>query len=236
MRPTSTAAGPSVTTAKVLATALTAAAGSVDAIAFTTLGDTFASVMTGNLVLLGIAAGRQDASMAVGLAVAVVGFVLGSLAGSAIAGSGTGRGVWPRRVTAALTVELAVLAAFLALWETSGAATADRADGARLVLLATATVAMGLQSGAIRAVDVPGLSTTYLTGTLVGFLHDLVTTGRPPWRSAAILVALVAGAAVAVVLLNLAPRVPPALPVGLVLVVVVVTWSALLRDRRGASG
>ncbi len=162
--------------------------------------------------------------MALGLAVALAGFVVGALAGHHTAGPGPADGgVWPGRVTLTLAIEVLVLAAFAILWSMSlgsDPAPAEPAASIRLILLAAATVAMGLQSGAVMAVGVSGLSTTYLTGTLVGFLRGVVRPGRPPWRSAAVLTSLVAGAAVATVLLQFAPVVAATLPAALVVVVV----------------
>lgn len=53
----------------------------LDAVTFVRLGNVFSSVITGNLALLGIAAGRPEAALALnaGLVIAVAGAALGTL-------------------------------------------------------------------------------------------------------------------------------------------------------------
>lgn len=205
--------------ATTLAIALTVVTGATDAISFLGLGSVFSSVMTGNLVLLGLSAGRPDGRLAVHVAVVIVGYVLGTVVGSRIAGSPTpGRPTWPRRVSVALLFEMLAYAGFLAGWEASGA---HPSGEAQLVVLAAAGLAMGVQSGAVRAVGVPGLSTTHLTGTLVAVLGELATGRGWQWRNISILTGLVIGAAGGGALVVHAPAAAPALPVGVLALVLV---------------
>jgi uncharacterized membrane protein YoaK (UPF0700 family) len=191
----------------VLAVVLTVGTGATDVASFTRLGEVFASVMTGNLVLLGFAAERLSGALAVHALVAFAGYVLGvaigsrlttartaggataaagragggtAAAGTAAAGTaGTDRGgEWHRAVLAGLLVELALLAAFAVGWELAGAAPGG---AGQLALLAAATAAMGTQSVAARHLGGPAggpVSTTYLTGTLTGAVAALVTPGQ----------------------------------------------------------
>jgi uncharacterized membrane protein YoaK (UPF0700 family) len=211
--------GPPLTLGLTFSVALTVVTGAMDAITFTRLGEVFSSVMTGNLVLLGVSAGRADGDLAVHVAVAVAGFVGGVLLAGVITGPPTrAAGRWPPRVSAALAVELALLAGFFAGWAVRG----GRPDGTvQVVLLLLAATAMGVQTGAVRAIGIGGLSTTYLTGTLAGILATLVTDGRLQRRSLIILAALIVGAAVAALLVTHVPTAAPALPVALLLVVLV---------------
>jgi uncharacterized membrane protein YoaK (UPF0700 family) len=186
--------------AGVLAGGLTIVSGSIDAISFMRLGKVFSSVMTGNVVLLGIAAGNRDAGLAGHVAVAVAGYVIGTAIGAPLvarahAGSGEpGRpvSVWPERVSVVVAVETCVLMAVLGGW----LAVSGRPQGAsQILLLAGTSAAMGMQSAAVRAIRVPGLiSTTYLTSTLTGVVAALVTREEIPWRGAAMLLALFIGA------------------------------------------
>lgn len=64
---------------------LTATAGALDATTFIGLGSVFASVMTGNLVLLGLSAGKSDAGLAIASGIALAGYVAGTLVGAGIA-------------------------------------------------------------------------------------------------------------------------------------------------------
>jgi uncharacterized membrane protein YoaK (UPF0700 family) len=211
--------GPPLTLGLTFSVALTVVTGAMDAITFTRLGEVFSSVMTGNLVLLGVSAGRADGALAVHVAVAVAGFVGGVLIAGVITGPpARAAGRWPPRVSAALGVELALLASFFVGWAVRG----GRPDGAvQVVLLLLAAAAMGVQTGAVRAIGISGLSTTYLTGTLAGILATLVTDGRLQRRSLIILAALIVGAAVAALLVVHVPTAAPALPVALLLVVLI---------------
>ncbi|HVT68249.1 MAG TPA: YoaK family protein [Trebonia sp.] len=167
--------------------------GAVDAVTYLRLGRVFGSVITGNLALLGVAAGLREGSQAVSGGVALAGYALGVLAGSAVAGpKADEQPVWPARATLALGVELLVLAGFSGGWL---AAAGTPSGTMRLVLLAVAAGAMGVQSAAVRLLG--QMSSTYLTSTLTGVLEALAHLRVPKeWqRSAGVLVALVAGAA-----------------------------------------
>jgi uncharacterized membrane protein YoaK (UPF0700 family) len=211
--PTSRASGLSrrVTTAAVL---LTIGTGATDVASFTRLGGVFTSVMTGNLVLLGLAAARTSGSLAVHTVVSIASYVLGvAIAARVIAPGRQGAGeVWPPLVTAALAVELVLLAALAAGWELAGARPAGLSQ---FVLQATAAGAMGLQSAAVRGIGVPDISTTYLTGSLTQLVTRLVTPGQagqaawPGWRLAGPLLALAAGALAGGVLIASAPAAAP---------------------------
>lgn len=187
-------------------TLLAAASGVVDLWAVTSLGGPFAGVVTGNLVTVGGAAGRGEASAVWPPLTAVLGFAAGVAVWSF---------AWrrrPRAVAVPLLVELAVLAALAVAWAVPGVPT--------LVLLAGAALAMGGQSSvALRL----GESTTYLTGTLTGAVVA-GATGGGQGRVAALkqLAAVVAGAAAAAVVLGVLRTAVPMLAIVLVIVALVV--------------
>lgn len=197
----------------VLAAALAFASGAVDVAAFTRLGQVFCSVMTGNLVLLGLAVAHASGDLAGHTAVAFAGYIAGAALGSRIGGRSRHHEdvLWPAPVTATLAVELLVFAGFTAGWVLTGG---HPAGAWQLGLLAVAALAMGLQSAAMRNVGTT-LSTTYLTGTLTSAVASLVTPGQLRRRNGlnvAVLVALAAGAAAGGVLLAALPRAFPILP------------------------
>jgi uncharacterized membrane protein YoaK (UPF0700 family) len=204
----------------VLAAALAFDTGAMDVVSFTRLGDVFSSVMTGNLVLLGLAAARQSGELATHTALAVAGYVTGAALGTWIAGLPRPcEQTWPVAVILTLVVELAVIGAFSAGWELTHA---QPTGGPQLVLLVIATLGMGLQSAAVRGLGTT-VSTTYLTGTLTGVVASLVAKQRSPHldhRSVAVLTAVAAGAAVGGVLIRTAPAVFPALPLTTLTVVI----------------
>ncbi|MFG1866962.1 YoaK family protein [Micromonospora arborensis] len=205
-----------------LVVVLTFLTGSADAIGFLSLGGAFSSVMTGNMVLLGLSAGRGEAELAVTSGCAIISFIVGVLAGARVVGSAQPDDpVWPRRVTWALVLELLVFVVFLVVWEvTLGTPDAH----VHLALLLLSAAALGVQSSAIQRFGVAGLSSTYLTGTLTSLIAGVAA--RSPWDSlrpkAQVLLALMVGAAVgALVALHLPVVAPALLIVPLVLVIVV---------------
>jgi uncharacterized membrane protein YoaK (UPF0700 family) len=206
----------------VLAVALTFGAGAMDVASFTRLGGVFSSVMTGNLVLLGLAAARPSGELAVHTALAFAGYVTGAALGTWIAGSPRPHEqTWPVAVTLTLVVELVVMGAFGAGWEL---AHARPTGGPQLALLALATLGMGLQSAAVRGLGTTvSTSTTYLTGTLTGVVASLVAkqqTRHLDHRGVAVLTAMAVGAAVGGVLILTIPAVLPVLPLATLTVVI----------------
>lgn len=207
-----------------LVVVLTLTTGAVDAATFLRLGNVFSSVVTGNLVLLGIAAGRQAGSLALNGGAAIAGYAAGVLAGGALAGTPTrDQPVWPARITVALAAELVAMAGFTSGWLLTGG---RPAAGARLSLLALAAVAMGIQTAAVRRLG--QMSSTYLTSTMAGLLTALALRRWPAdWqRSAGTLVALVIGATLGALT---ATQAPAWLPVVIIVPLAVVTAVATFR-------
>ncbi|MCK2215767.1 DUF1275 domain-containing protein [Actinomadura sp. ATCC 31491] len=201
-----------------LAVVLTLGTGALDVAALARLGGVFSSVMTGNLVVTGLAAGTAAPGQLATAATALAGYVTGVLTGTLLTGRVPLKPKGARGVLVALAAELVVLAAFAAGWEAAGG---RPAGGALHVLLALASGAMGVQSAAVRALAGHGaVSTTYLTGTLTGVVAALVTLGRPRGaraRDLAVLAAVVAGAGGGALLIAYAPAALPAVPLTAVL-------------------
>ena len=61
----------------LIAIALTFASGATDVASFTRLGDVFTSVMTGNIVLLGLAVARESLTLASHTLVSICGYITG---------------------------------------------------------------------------------------------------------------------------------------------------------------
>jgi uncharacterized membrane protein YoaK (UPF0700 family) len=196
---------------------LTGAAGYVDAISYLALGRVFTANMTGNTVLLGLSLVQGDADGAGRALLALVGFLLGGAAGAWIAYRGPSEEGWPRGVTIALIVEC-VLLATLANDQSSILA-------GRVTL---AAVAMGIQSAAARRLDIFGVATTFVTGTLTNLISLVVRHGVLPSASghgkrllAAVWIVYVLGAMAAGATLQVAPDLAWLLPAGVVALVVV---------------
>ena len=175
---------------------LTFAAGSVDALSYLGLSRVFTANMTGNAVLLGLAISQTQELQVAHSSAAIVGFVLGVILGARLVGSGRERIVWSRRISAAVGVECALLLVFALGWWLSG----PSAAGAGLAgLIVLAGLAMGIQSAIARRLAVPGVSTTFVTGTITALLTELTAVSGATGdrrRMAAAISALVAGAVV----------------------------------------
>lgn len=199
---------------------LTAVTGAVDAIGFTRLGGVFTSVMTGNMVLLGVSAGKSDVSLGIHTGVAFVCFISGSLVGARVAGHATkDQDFWPRPILTALALELAVLTVFAIWWESVGAVPTGSSEYAMLGINA---VALGIQSAAVLRFGISGLSTTYLTGTLTQLVASFTKRHEPiVGRNVNVLLALIVGAGLGAAVAIKVPRAAPAVPVGILAFVVV---------------
>jgi uncharacterized membrane protein YoaK (UPF0700 family) len=173
-----------------LVVALAAISGAVDVTTFLLLGRVFSSVVTGNFVLLGLAAATGDGQDALHAGLAIAGYAAGVLAGAPIAARPHSRRTWPVPVTRTLGAELCVLLAFTVVWETS-----QRTGGSQLALLILLAVSLGLQTAAVRRLG--QMSSTYLTSTFAGVLTGLVVggTAEARWRGVGVIAALLLGAA-----------------------------------------
>jgi uncharacterized membrane protein YoaK (UPF0700 family) len=204
-------------------------AGVVNVTSFLALGKVFSSVITGNLVVLGMAAANVQPGLALRSGLALAGYSAGVLIGAPIAARGR-RQVWPVGTTAALCAELCLLLVFTIGWEAG-----RHQPGWRLALLILLAAAMGVQSAAVRRLGT--ISATYLTGTLTGVLTGMITANRQAghWRDVAVLVALATGAGAGAALIRLAPAWLPVLTL-LPLCAVIAAASGFGRRTAAASG
>jgi len=85
------------------------------------------------------------------------------------------RGEWPRAVTHALAFEGLLLGVFAAVWHITQT---SRTPAITNILIVLSGLAMGIQSAAVRHLGVPGVATTYITGTLTSLVADFVVWYR----------------------------------------------------------
>lgn len=218
-----------------LVIALTAAAGATNVLSLLGLGGVPASIMTANLVLVGLSTTHHQGALGWHAGVALAGFV--------VAVFGTSRliralrentklpvhPVWPRSVGVLIAAEALPLAGVAVGWGLTG----GRPSGAaQLALCAVAASAMGMQSAAVRALGVAGLSSTFFTGTLTDTVRGLTGPGPIRWtRDASGVVALVAGAAAEGAMLTFGQqRLGPLLPLVLVCCVAALSLRAFSRE------
>lgn len=155
--------------------ALTWAAGNIDAIGYLGLGRVFTANMTGNTVLLGLHLGQEQGGAALRALLALLGFGVGLVMGALIVERIRGTGPWPPAVTWALALEAAMLAAFaVGTYLTASLREVIETQA----LIAVSAIAMGIQSAAVRRLNVPGIATTYVTGTLTTAVTSLIAGSR----------------------------------------------------------
>jgi uncharacterized membrane protein YoaK (UPF0700 family) len=215
-------------TRDVLLILLALTAGACDATAFEHIGGVFASVITGNLVLLGVSAVHAGGGLARFAGCSLGGYALGVIATAWACGQREERALWPASATLALALDLVLLALFALGWEWLDAAPGATAQ---LLLLATMAAAMGAQSTAVRRIG--QVSTTYLTSTLTGLLEALISwrLTESDARSVGILLAALTGAAAATLELQHAPH---WLPVAQLLPLAIVLLASTTLSESGA--
>lgn len=207
------------------------ATGAVDAFSFLT-GSVFASVMTGNLVLLGLGAARHEGTVAVHAGVALGAYLVAAGGGARTCRAGSlGAKAWSAGTLPTLLAEIALLG-------TAGTLELVVPQSSSTWLVLTALVlgsgAMGLQSAVNRAARAAP-STTYLTGSLTETVGTLATSGRLEWRSAMVFGAAIAGAAAGAALMCVQPCLAPFLATLLLLGSLGVLGWASLRPRVGSA-
>jgi uncharacterized membrane protein YoaK (UPF0700 family) len=211
---------------------LTVVTGSTDAFGLLRLGNVFTSVMTGNMVFLGIATGERNGSIALHTGVAFAAYMLGSFIGARVAGHAPSSEThpWPRPIVVALAVELAIFVIFTVWWEIlHGAPSPD----ITYALLGLNAAALGVQSAAVLRFGVHGLSTTYLTGTLTQFVAGFTKKDEPiQVRSGLILLALIVGAALGAISALHAPLFAPFVALLALSIVVVGAWVSFHRTMK----
>jgi uncharacterized membrane protein YoaK (UPF0700 family) len=238
-----------VTVRNWLLDALTVSSGAVDAVSFLALGKVFTAFITGNVAFLGMAIASTTGSTIYGVAppriiwvlVALAGFAGGIYLGTKIVRSSrqlaTHEGerpngvVWPQGTTFALGLSLLSHLCFVLIWF---ATSARPGDNVIPVLLATWALAMGMQSAAVRNLNVGGIFTTAATATFI-FLFGAVANGVPITgderrRMRGVLVSLAIGATVGGLLLIHAPIYAPVLPLVITIGVVATAAKAFRYD------
>jgi uncharacterized membrane protein YoaK (UPF0700 family) len=229
--------------------ALTVSSGAVDAVSFLALGKVFTAFVTGNVAFLGMAIASTTGSAIYGVAPPRVIWVLASLAGFAGGiylgtkivrssrqpashkGEQPNGVVWPDRTTFALGLSLLPHLCFVLIWF---ATSARPGDNVIPVLLATWALAMGMQSAAVRNLNVGGIFTTAATATFI-FLFGAVANGVPLTgderrRMRGVLVSLAIGATAGGLLLIHAPIYAPVLPMIITAGVVAIAAKAFRYD------
>lgn len=135
--------------------------------------------MTGNTVLLGIAVFQNHGDLlhpAIGLGCYVVGAMIGSL----LTGNLHPEAVWSKAISLTLMLESVLIAAAEAGWVALHL-NANHSPDLLLhlnLLLGCIALAIGMQSSAMVQLKIPGIVTTYITGTWTALMSGLVSLVR----------------------------------------------------------
>jgi uncharacterized membrane protein YoaK (UPF0700 family) len=213
----------------LLLVALTVASGAVDAISYFGLGKIFSAFMTGNIVFLGFGTAAIKGPDAIPVIVALSMFAVGAYLGLRFtARRADESGLWSPAVTVLLAFVAIAEACFLVVWfATAGHPSTEMAD----VLIALFSLAMGIQTAAVRSLGVQGIFTTAGTFTLVAFVGTFAGSRsreeRP--RLIGVLVGLVAGAVAGGLLFLHVRSYAPVLP--LVVTILVVLTGRTIQGR-----
>lgn len=160
-------------------------AGSVDAITYLR-AHVFTANMTGNSVLLALAVSQREGAATARALIALAAFVIGVLLGAIVAGEGGDRVKTFTAVRREVFFETAVLVLFAIVCVHPPTASVHTAG---VLVIFTSGVAMGMQSAAVRRLSLPGIATTYITGTITslfaGMVHNWMTRKTRAERTAA---------------------------------------------------
>ena len=166
---------------------LAVSAGSADGWSYFGIGHAFVANMTGNTVLLGVdvfGPGRDLLHPAIAIGCYAAGVVLAALLTRNVQEGKS----WPRSVSATLLIESLLLIGAEAAWALFLRDSAARNGLAALDLnwlLGGVAFAVGMQSGAMVQLRIPGVVTTYITGTWTSLMSGLARLcgGKLPARA-----------------------------------------------------
>ena len=148
---------------------LACVAGSIDVMSYYRLGNVFTANMTGNTVLLGLSIGQGNIASSLHRVAALAGFFSGALIGAYIV-ENTKKG-WSNYITVSISIETTIVFILVYVWFFEGKVIGDFALYVSIIL---AGLAMGIQSATIRHLNIPGIITTFLTGTITSIGMSMV--------------------------------------------------------------
>jgi uncharacterized membrane protein YoaK (UPF0700 family) len=150
----------------------TVAAGSIDATVYLA-ARVFTANMTGNAVLFGIAAGQGKALAAANSVIALVAFTAGLVMGTVLVPRHGKSAKWTF-VRNAVLAEAALLVLFAAMFLKPAVSVAPTSQSLLVLIVVFSGLAMGLQSAVVKRLNLPGIATTYITGTMTSLVSGLI--------------------------------------------------------------
>jgi uncharacterized membrane protein YoaK (UPF0700 family) len=219
-------------TPPALMLALTFATGVVDAVGYLHLDKVFAGNMTGNVVILGMAAGGRTDLPVLGPLLALVFFLVGAATGGRVLRAALPD--WTRRCTGLLGGVGLVLAATALGMALTGVGTV----AARAAMASALALAMGVQAATARHLAVKDVSTVVVTSTLTSLAADSrlgAARGQPALRRATAVALIAAGAITGAALCRISESVAVAVAALVVLAVTGLGHAAARRAGQAAA-
>jgi len=140
---------------------LAAVAGSIDVMSYYKLGHVFTANMTGNTILLGLSIGQGKLASSLHSLAALGGFFTGAFVGAFIV-ENTKRG-WSYYITLSVSIECLIIFILVLIWFEEK----EQMDNVVLYFsIVLSAIAMGIQSATVRHLNIPGVVTTFITGTI----------------------------------------------------------------------
>ncbi|MBV8674799.1 MAG: DUF1275 domain-containing protein [Acidobacteriaceae bacterium] len=164
----------------VLLCLLAICAGSADGWSYSGLGHAFVANMTGNTVLLGLSVFAIHGDVLHPL-MSLIFYALGVMGGSLLTRNvqpQAGDIRWPRRVSITLLLEALLLLGAGTAWFSMHPSGAPRPT--HNFLHCCVAFAIGLQSAAMLQLKIPGVVTTYITGTWTTLMSGLTRLEKQP--------------------------------------------------------
>jgi uncharacterized membrane protein YoaK (UPF0700 family) len=152
---------------------LAVTSGSADGWSYIGLGHAFVANMTGNTVLLGVSIFLERHDVLHPL-ISLMCYAAGVAFGSFLTRDVKEGSLWSKSTSSALLLESLMLFAAAIAWQYENAILSPRLKD---LVLGCVAAAIGLQSGAMLALKLPGIITTYITGTWTTLMSGLVLIG-----------------------------------------------------------
>jgi uncharacterized membrane protein YoaK (UPF0700 family) len=140
---------------------LAAVAGSIDVMSYYRLGHVFTANMTGNTILLGLSIGQGKLSSSLHSLAALAGFIAGAFVGAFIV-ENRKKG-WSYYITLSVAIESLIIFILILIWFEEKQ---PASSSILYVSIALSAIAMGMQSATVRHLNIPGVVTTFITGTI----------------------------------------------------------------------
>lgn len=136
-------------------------AGSIDVMSYYRLEHVFTANMTGNTILLGLSIGQGKLASSMHSLAALAGFFTGAFVGALIM-ENKKKG-WSYYITLSVGLELFIIFILALIWFEEST---PLQNSILYVSILLSAIAMGIQSATIRHLNIPGVVTTFITGTI----------------------------------------------------------------------